>query len=188
MRLRARLLCPLLLMSLVPNAAAQDALFAAMAKLVGHELPSEPPRGEWKDGDLVDLRAYASGSATGHIMARGGDPCVLVHLWIEDSATDWARISTKTYDFRKLTKARFIGDEDDRTAAPSRSADDDAATEMLLEGTGWSVARFTRLDPADPVYVQDVEDSWSIFVYDQQSRSAVAEAVEVVRAACFPPP
>jgi len=164
--------------------AAQNDLFTAMVRLVSHGSPSEPLTGEWKDGNLVDLWTTGSGVES-HLMSSGGDPCVLVHLWIGQNEGQWSIVSTKTYDFRKLASARFLADADDRATAASRAADDPEATEMLLEGKAWSVHRIVHVDPAKPAFREDIEASWSIVVLGQEDRTAVADAIDVVRPQCF---
>ena len=163
---------------------ADDALLAAMARLVRHGLVSETP-GELKDGNFIEMYGTQSG-AEAHVMSPGGDPCVLVHLWASDENGGSARVSTKTYDFRKLTGARFLADADDREAASSRDPEDAEVTELLLEGAGWSTARFTHIDPAKPSFHQEIEDNWSIVLLGPEDRSAAADALGIVKARCFP--
>jgi hypothetical protein len=165
-------------------AAAADDLFAAMARLVAHNPASEPLTGEWKDGNLVDMWNTGSGVES-HVMSSGGDPCVLVHLWIGEREGELATASTKTYDFRKLVAARFLADADDRAAAVSRGKEDPEVTEMLLEGKAWSTHRIVRLDPANPSFHQEIEDGWSIVVLGQEDRTAIAAALDVIHPQCF---
>ena len=163
------------------RAAAENELFTAMAKLVSHYPASDPLIGEWKDGNLVDI--WQTGSrAVSHVMSPGGDPCVLVHLWIDQNNGEWAKLSTITYDFRKLASARFLADADNRETAASRTEDDQEATEMLLEGAGWSVHRIVA---ATPAFNQIVSDDWLIVVLSQEDRAAVADALRIIRPKCF---
>lgn len=166
------------------QAAAERELFTAMVKLVSHFPASEPLRGEWKDGNLVDMWQTGSG-VEGHVMSPGGDPCVLVHLWVDQRDGEWAKLSTKTYDFRKLASARFLADADNRETAASRTEDDQEATELLLEGAAWSAHRIVHIDPATPAFDQINEDNWSIVVLNQEDRTAVADAIRIIRQKCF---
>ena len=166
------------------QAASESELFTAMVKLVSHFPASEPLSGEWKDGNLVDLWKTGSGVES-HVMSPGGDPCVLVHLWVDQEDKGWAKLSTKTYDFRKLVSARFLADADDRETATSRTESDPEATQMLLEGKAWSAHRIVHIDPATPAFNQITEDSWSIVVLNQEDRTAVADALGIVRPKCF---
>jgi hypothetical protein len=167
--------------SAVPS-FADDGLFTAMARLVGHGSVSEL-QGEMKDGNLVDLYTTQSG-VEAHVMSPGGDPCVLVHLWVGDRTGEFAQVSTKTYDFRKLIGARFLADADDRETAASRDPEDTEVTELLLEGAGWSVHRITHVDPAKPAFHQEIENSWSIVLLGPEDRSAAAAALAAIQAGC----
>jgi hypothetical protein len=167
-----------------PPAAAENELFTAMARLVAHSPGSEPLPGEWKDGTLVDILLTSSGVES-HVMSPGGDPCVLVHLMTSQQQGEWATLSTKTYDFRKLVSARFLADGDSLETAPSRTDDDPEATEVLLEGAAWSVHRVVHINPAKPGFDQYIEDTWSIVVLGQVDRSAISNALGIVRPQCF---
>jgi hypothetical protein len=166
------------------KAAADDELFTAMARLVAHTPASEPLMGEWKDGNLVDMWTTGSGVQS-QIMSPGGDPCVLIHLMTGQEQGKWATLSTKTYDFRKLVSARFLAEGDNLQTAASRTEDDPEATEMLLEGAAWSIHRVVHGDPANPGFNQYVEDNWSIVVLGQEDRTAVADALRIVRPQCL---
>ncbi len=166
------------------EAAADNELFTAMARLVAHSPASEPLTGEWKDGNLVDMWQTDSGVES-HVMSPGSDPCVLIHLMTGQDQGKWATLSTKTYDFRKLVSARFLAAGDNPATAASRPEDDPEAAEMLLEGPGWSVHRVVHSDPAQPAFNQYIDDSWSIVVLGQEDRTAVADALRIVRPQCF---
>lgn len=173
-----------MLTALPAASLADDELLEAMSRLVRHGLVSEPP-GELADGNFMEFYSSQSG-AEAHVMSPAGDPCVLLHLWVMDRTGEHAQVVTKTYDFRKLTGARFLADGDDWENAPSREPDDPEVTELLLNGPGWSVARFLNVDPAQSSFHQEIENNWSIVLLGAEDREAATRALETVNTHCAP--
>jgi hypothetical protein len=188
----ASLILPAALAAAAPVGAEEIDLFRAMATLISGQPASVGPGGEIVRGDVVSFRssqggAFGGPSATGEVYHPGSADCTIQQIWATQEQKEWARVTVVTYDFRKLTKVRYLADGDDTDTAPSREPDDPAVTTIILSAPQWQCSRHIAIDPAEPVYESNCQDDWWITALEPEDRRVVARSLDTIGAECGAP-
>ena len=165
-------------------ARADDALFRAMSMIaMGSGMPETLPQVE-QDGNLYDITSMGS-SAGANLLSPGPDACSVIHTSVTQDRGGWAQISVKTYDFRKVTAARYLADADDYLKAPSRQPDDPQVGMIVLDGKAWNCQRVLHVDPSKPSFGQYCDDTWTVTVIGDQDRNGARAAIDRIAPQCF---
>lgn len=155
------------------------ALLSAMARLVTDLPPSAPLNAELRGETLIYLGGFGD-AARADLMSQGGDPCVLVHLRVNQKSGGWAQSSIQIYDFRKIDSAQFLS-----VLNEVRPDDDPVGTTLRLEGAGWRSHRVAHIDPAKPAFDHVSLDTLNIIGIGLDGRPAILDALSAVRGSCF---
>lgn len=175
------------------SAGAQEAdLFRSMATLVSGQPASTGPHGEIIDGDVVNLwtskgGAFGGPSANGEVFHPGSAQCTLQQIVASQKEKQWAQLTVVNYDFRKLTKIRYLADSDDADTAPSRQPEDPTVTTIILSAPQWQCSRHVSINPAKPAYSSSCQDDWWITVLQPEDRLVVAQSLATIKAECGTP-
>jgi len=167
------------------NAQSEDALFKAMAILASGSGMEDVLPPKIVDGNYVDLIETTIGG-TANVLSAGPGGCSIIQTTVSQERRAFAQISVATFDFAKLTGARYLGPNDDFAAAASRELDDPQVDSIALDGKSWHCQRIVGFQSSKPEFSQFCDDGWLVSLVGEADKLAAVEAIKLIRDQCTP--
>lgn len=160
--------------------AGGDVLQAA-GVLVGGA-PKEP-YGRFEDGALVFRRDTEKERYFRRLRPVAAQPCVFEETELSQKQDGWATGFRSVYDFRPVTRVRFLAKPADFDGGPGAAPDDPDLKEIDIEGTDIVCREASRLDDR-PTGTRECEASIYISALVAGNAAVALPALRILQAAC----